>query len=325
MNMDSFDRGTDAASAVVETQALAQQGLTREEIVALLRLQEWYQHGEVIASTSCAISSSSSFSSGIQANRVRSFAKDKLVTGQGAEFQYFEPVAGGRDRFGNRIFKSPDLVYTNREGQLVNAAFLVSPEGEQMIKRHPGILRDINEALIKLNQPTTFRIPYDMGQGRKIEWRTQGGQSLIYRMDLEEDSYIIKREIHKERKDEYNPSQPYLNEMLQCQAMEADLKQEFDRFGIHLATFLFASGQISCTKYEGKDWPRQEDFGNRGVEFGNLISDYVQQQQEKGNTLWNKIKPDLHGILGIKNVNFIKKADDSIVMIDPFYYSVTGK
>src|SRR6266702_7571563 len=76
MNMDSFDRGTDAASAVVETQALAQQGLTREEIAALLRLQEWYQHGEVIASTSSAISSSSSFSSGIQANRVRSFAKD---------------------------------------------------------------------------------------------------------------------------------------------------------------------------------------------------------------------------------------------------------
>jgi hypothetical protein len=324
MNTHSFDREMDAQTAV-ETEALAQRGFTREEMTALLRLQEWYQHGGVIAATSSALSSPSRFSSGIQAKSVRSFAKDTLGTGQGAEFPYFAPVAGGRDRFGNRLFKSPDLVYTNREGQLVQAAFLVSPKGEQLIKRHPRILRAINEALIKLNQPTTFRIPYEMGQGRKLEWRTQGGQSVIYRMDLEEDSYIIKRERQKERKAEYNPSQPYIHEMLQCQAMEADLKQEFDRLGIHLATFLFASGQIACTQYEGKDWPRPEDFGNRGVAFGHVISQYIQQQQEKGNTLWHNIKPDIQGILGIKHVNFIKQTDDSIVMIDPFYYSVTGK
>jgi hypothetical protein len=324
MHTHAVDRDM-AAHTAGETEALAQRGFTREEMTALLRLQEWDQHGEVIAATSSALSSSSRCSSGMQAKSVRSFAQDTLVTGQGAEFPYFAPVAGGRDRFGNRLFTSPDLVYPNREGQLVQAALLVSPEGDQLIKRHPRILREINAALITLNHPTTFRIPYEMGQGRTIEWRTQGGQSLIYRMDLEEDSYILKRARPKERQAEYNPSQPYINEMLQCQAMAADLKQEFDRLGIHLATFLFASGHIACTKYEGKDWPRPEDFGTRGGAFSNVIRNYIQQQQEKGNTLWHNIKPDITGILGIKHVNFIQKTDDSIVMIDPFYYSVTGK
>ncbi len=45
MNMHLFDRGPDAPSDDAETEALAQQGFTREEIAALLRLREWYQYG----------------------------------------------------------------------------------------------------------------------------------------------------------------------------------------------------------------------------------------------------------------------------------------
>ncbi len=45
MNTHSSDIGTDAQSAVLETEALAQQGFTQDEIASLLRLREWYQHG----------------------------------------------------------------------------------------------------------------------------------------------------------------------------------------------------------------------------------------------------------------------------------------
>jgi len=45
MNTHSLDRGTDAQSAILETEALAQRGFTQEEIASLLRLKEWYQHG----------------------------------------------------------------------------------------------------------------------------------------------------------------------------------------------------------------------------------------------------------------------------------------
>jgi hypothetical protein len=45
MNTQSLDRGTDAQFTVFETEALAQNGFTPEEITSLLRLSEWYQHG----------------------------------------------------------------------------------------------------------------------------------------------------------------------------------------------------------------------------------------------------------------------------------------
>ena len=45
MNTQSLDRGTDAQSTILETEALVQCGFTQEEIASLLRLREWYQHG----------------------------------------------------------------------------------------------------------------------------------------------------------------------------------------------------------------------------------------------------------------------------------------
>ena len=45
MDMHSLDIGTYAQSAILETEALAQHGFTRDEIASLLRLREWYQQG----------------------------------------------------------------------------------------------------------------------------------------------------------------------------------------------------------------------------------------------------------------------------------------
>ena len=45
MNTHALDRGTDAQSTILETEALAQCSFTQEEIASLLGLREWYQHG----------------------------------------------------------------------------------------------------------------------------------------------------------------------------------------------------------------------------------------------------------------------------------------
>ena len=45
MNTHPCDRRADALSDDAETEALAQQGFTQEEIAALLRLRERYQYG----------------------------------------------------------------------------------------------------------------------------------------------------------------------------------------------------------------------------------------------------------------------------------------
>jgi hypothetical protein len=45
MNRHSLNIGTNAQSAMAETEALAQNGFTQDEVASLLRLREWYQHG----------------------------------------------------------------------------------------------------------------------------------------------------------------------------------------------------------------------------------------------------------------------------------------
>ena len=42
---NSSDIGTDAQSAILETEALVQHGFEQNEITSLLRLREWYQNG----------------------------------------------------------------------------------------------------------------------------------------------------------------------------------------------------------------------------------------------------------------------------------------
>ncbi|MFL5591382.1 MAG: hypothetical protein ACJ797_06140 [Ktedonobacteraceae bacterium] len=42
---NSLDIGTDAQSAILETEDLAQHGFEQVEITSLLRLREWYQNG----------------------------------------------------------------------------------------------------------------------------------------------------------------------------------------------------------------------------------------------------------------------------------------
>ena len=45
MNTQPLNIGTNAQSAMVEREALAQSGFRQDEIASLMRLREWYQHG----------------------------------------------------------------------------------------------------------------------------------------------------------------------------------------------------------------------------------------------------------------------------------------
>ena len=45
LDIGTEDIGTDAQSAILETEDLAQHGFEQDEITSLLRLREWYQNG----------------------------------------------------------------------------------------------------------------------------------------------------------------------------------------------------------------------------------------------------------------------------------------
>lgn len=294
--------------------------------------------------------------------------------------EHFVPIVNEgvniqRDRFGNRIFKSPSFSYYDRDGRETKAGLLISPEGEEFIKVNKGILNDIARGLKDLNsrfdpeeeekrllseflvankdlssedelwvkrgerfdrfksesrsQPL---IEIDLGNNRKMEIPagTNGRQSKIYVLKIGSEKYVIKVKKPVKKRDK-DFSQPYINEMLQCQAIAADLKPQLNQAGIEMARFLFASGQMSCARFEEGEKPTDEELKPKVRTFVSALYGYIEKQHVDGVGLWRNIHQDISAyiettkagweIFFINNDNFIKRSDGKLVCIDPVNYS----
>lgn len=75
-----------------------------------------------------------------------------LETNPDTPVRHFTPGEDGKDRFGNRFFKSPELAFTDREGEKSKAGLLISKSGVEFIKSHPGILRRLEGGLVELEK-----------------------------------------------------------------------------------------------------------------------------------------------------------------------------
>jgi len=273
------------------------------------------------------------------------FANDVLHKNSTAPLlQHFTPLFSPetftpRDRFGNKLANSRTKAYFDRSGDETKAALLMSPEGEAFLKTHKSILHDIDRGLIGLDlmRKSPEKKPYtiDFGMGRKMGFLISerykgeehivggGGQSEIYVLEVEGDKYLIKKKTTDIKHDDI--SQPYMNEMLQCQALAADLEDELDEAGAEMPTFLFASGQMACRKFEeGKELERGE-FRDEIQKLAPAINDYFRKQQDEGQTLWKHIKQDMFssympGGPIYPNNNWLKKDKGKYVCIDPVFY-----
>lgn len=241
-----------------------------------------------------------------------------------------------KDGFGNRMITSPKKAYFDRVGDETKAALLISPEGEAFIKTHKGILKDIDRGLRELNwESRKEKGVVEFGNNRRMRFLTHedsdkqqyeikgGGQSEIYVLEVGTEKYLIKKKTTDLRND--NISQPFINEMLQCQALAVDLKQEFDDAGVEMPTFLFASGQMACRKFEeGRELERGE-FEKEIQKLAPIINKYLRDLQEKGIALWKNIKQDMFFSLRpnmpvMPNNHWLRRGDGKYVCIDPFSY-----
>ncbi|MBI2626738.1 MAG: hypothetical protein HYW77_00635 [Parcubacteria group bacterium] len=254
------------------------------------------------------------------------YAEQKLREDKTATVKHFKEEKNGRDRFGNRLFRSPDLSYFDRDYDAIKASLLLSPFGERLIKSYPGLLKEIERGLIEIEntfQEGTMKPKewVDLSSGAKLKALTRGGQSKVYVLEIGEEKYILKTEVPKMRHFG-DVSQPYINEMLQAQSIEADLREELNKLGIKMPTFLFASGQVSCIKFENGTEPSQEEVLAKASKLVELLVGYIKKKQIEKDELWKNIRIDLANRLkmAIKTDNFIKKDDGSYVWIDPFYY-----
>ncbi|MBP6884080.1 MAG: hypothetical protein KBC06_02515 [Candidatus Pacebacteria bacterium] len=232
--------------------------------------------------------------------------------------EHFHPVKDGRDRFGNRIFYSPELAYDDRDGQRTKAALLVSKEGEEFIKTNKGILKDIAQGLATIE--TSGKVQperrADLSQGRTLDFITQGGQSRFYMLKVDGKKYAIKTH-HTPRVELLD--QPYINEMLQTQSMAVDLKEKLAALKVRFSTFLFASGQVSCTLYEEGHRP-DENASATLAALVDIAEEYTFERSE--DPLWHNINIDgldLSFSTDTDGRNFKQKPDGSLVWVDPFF------
>lgn len=274
-----------------------------------------------------------------KAFRPKRFQDDALHRNPDAPLQHFLPlkVPEGsrqipRDRFGNRIFSSANKSYLDRKGEPTKAALLVSPAGELFIKENPGILNDIDRGIVELTdtgQLGTYWTSIYLGKERKMQrlLNGRGSQSLVYLLKTADKKYVVKKKNPQARLHE-DVSQPYINEMLQTQALATDLKQELTTAGVAMATHFFASGQVSCAQFEEGQHPKPEYLKEKTNDLIGEVQNYIRSQTSD---LWENIDQDAKVYdysptrIVFRTDNFIQKPDGTLVWIDPFLYDPTPK
>jgi hypothetical protein len=258
----------------------------------------------------------------------------------GAKVKHFTPEKGEWDRFGNFLFVSNDLAYLDGLGDKVKAGILISPEGGKFIKQNPGIINEIDNALSILETKEGKNVPYksvNLSSGGNLQAITTGGQSNFYILTMKNaERYAIKTHAPTRKSKlaedliiEFNLHQPYINEMLQTQALATDLKNELDSLHVKMSSFLFASGQVSCTRYEEDEKPylsKLFDLNRKFLkELKSIALTYI-EKRSKDNSLWDFIYVDLETDsaegLDKSASNFRTKADGTLVWVDPFKFSL---
>lgn len=247
---------------------------------------------------------------------------------EGARVKHFTPEKGEWDRFGNYLYVSKDLAYLDGTGDKVKAGILISPEGGKFIKQHPGVLKEIDSALSNLEDADGNNIlgqSINLGNDGTLETKVGGGQSNFYILTVDREKYAIKTHVPDDLGHvdglymNMNVYQPYINEMLQTQSLAMDLKSELSSLGVKMSTFLFASGQVSCSRYE-VDERNYNALNEKKLEnLMEVAEKYLLKEKSKKNQLWDHVQIDLNSYMIRKALkNFRTKKDGTMVWIDPF-------
>lgn len=235
----------------------------------------------------------------------------------------------GRDRFGNRVFRSPELSYQDREGEEVKSALLVTQLGENLVRSFPRILKDISTALEKLspkriNGALLLGRPkdpvIDLGNGRRVLCLAAGSQSIVYLLEVPGAKYILKTHLSYSQ-----VHQPYINEMLQVQSLEEECGKDLETLGVAFPRFLFASGQMICTEYVPKEAMLSKDFEPTYYAVATTAEHAAaRQKQGKNSALWKNVLVDKIHRGGVPRANFREREDGTLVWIDPIAYFPSG-
>lgn len=232
------------------------------------------------------------------------------------------PDGKKRDKFGNRLIVSHTKSYLDRAGNETRAALLVSKKGDTFLGQNPNIIDNIEHGVYVLQNAASNR-EIDLGNNRSMK-RVRShahAQSKLFLLETNDKKYMIKTPATVEARHK-NFRQPYINEMLQSQTLAADLDKILSQAQIEMPTFMFASGQMSCTEYIEGVKPDGAYLLQKIKPIAEIIEEFIQSQQ---NDLWNNIYQDAFTRIGselhlLRPDNFVQRVDGTLVWVDPFKY-----
>lgn len=258
-----------------------------------------------------------------------------LVSAEQASLAYWSPLrrengkSANRDEFGNRLFLHPKLAYRDRSGATMRMGLLVTPQGQELLRARRRILPQLETALEHLHRPENYpgeifslpaigkpTIPLNQRGDRTITYLTEGGQSIVYLLEAKGDKYVIElKNPRASRNGNYeDPTQPYVNEMLQVQSLQRDMGYVLSANGIETATYLFASPVVACQIYEEGRYPTDREHDLIIKNISDAVLRYVKKKRDAGKPLWENVIADM------RLKNFLKKPDGTFVWFDCFSY-----
>jgi hypothetical protein len=255
------------------------------------------------------------------------FLEGQLKEDRSASLPNFKPEKNGRDMFGNRIFTS-SLGYQDANEQVTRAALLVSEKGQIFLKNNPGILDDVDRGIRVLAEEmeglgdhyvNEYKFRVMLSKGRRLTRAGGGNQSEVFLLENGSEKYIVKApKSLSSRFTRY--SQPYINEMLQTQAIQEGLRSEASEAGVFIPDFLFASGHISCVEFiEGKKEIEEADRSKLIVFFKN-VTDFVNIKRWSGDPLWKGVDSDIPLSEDAIPISNLIKVGTKYAWIDPVFH-----
>lgn len=251
-------------------------------------------------------------------------ARDLHPVDRNTPVHHFTPSSersDGRDRHGNRLFQSSEKGYTDRTGE-TRAGLLISEQGEALVQRYPHLLQTIDRGLAymdSLEDPSVVTAPYEIGEGWTIKYLGKGGQSHVTILEHADGARLVLKIKNRDDPRSSAVGQPYINEMLQGQAIAEDAGEVLKEQGVQLPTYYMASGQMICMEYVEGVSPNAEDTKIDHESLFTQINAYIDSHRD--DPLWRGITVDSWNTPDEPwSRNFMQTPDGKVVWIDPFVY-----
>lgn len=235
--------------------------------------------------------------------------------------EFFKPVGWIRDIFWNRMFNTNSYSFYDSSWALRKAGILISSEWVDFVKKNRWILRIIEKwiyAIWESNPDNPYKKIHhlDLWDWIMFDRLWEWWQSVALLLTIWNEKYVIKKYSM------LNPlgdakQKSYRNEMMQTQ----ELKNSIWDLPVELQEFMFASSNISCTRYVEWRVSKVEDLDNVQwfKEWFEKIRKYVDKKRSQW-WLWKWIHCDFENSQWLRLDDFLIWKDWKCYFIDPFMY-----